>query len=196
MKTIAKPGQTQSIASAVGNEAPICAECGGMCCKSMPGLYAPEDFGAPDIDTLLRKIGEAVLARRVQIDWWEGDPRQGVNELQRALYLRAPMGGRHGIYLAEPSWGGACGLLRSYGCSLQFDARPYVCRHLVPGRIAGQCDLEAGSLYKRELCIEWLRYADVLKHLMSLGPTLEDAARTIADRIHYKSAVGKETHSS
>jgi len=65
------------------NENPsVCSKCGGACCKRVPGIYAPEQLGAPNKKTLAARLYSMLLSGVAQVDWWEGDPR---SESEKAM---------------------------------------------------------------------------------------------------------------
>lgn len=140
--------------------AAVCRECGGGCCKSMPGIAAPEDFGAPDLDVMRERISAALATGRWAIDWWEGDPTDG--DLDCVEYIR-PAVMMHEGRLRHPSWGGRCTFLGPSGCTLQHDDRPHNCRALVPNPEfkTESCVMPPG-LQKQDYAIAWMPYADLL----------------------------------
>lgn len=135
----------------------ICAACGGKCCKTLGGAAFPEDilrlFGEP----LEAAVSKALASGDWVIDWWEGDPREGINEIDRGYYVRPRSEGDDGLFC--PSWGGRCLLLTPNGCRLPLHLRPITCRALEP--VAdGKCILHAGG--KREAALAWLGYHSIL----------------------------------
>ena len=141
----------------------VCTDCGGKCCKSMPGLCAPEDF-LPDV-----KMGveRALLSGGYALDTWEGNPITDDDCAPGEVFFVRPAvkGARE---LVDRSWGGECKLLTPMGCSLAFEKRPEECRHLVPEtdvdirRVKG---CRGGGREKRELVIAWLPYQDILTQM-------------------------------
>lgn len=135
---------------------PKCSECQGKCCKTLPGSWYPQDIpGGPTVENVVA----FVRSGRACFDWWEGDPRKGHDELERGLFLRPRTVG--GPFVIDPSWGGTCVYLQSFGCSLQWDERPTGCRALKP--IEKECVNHAGD--KSSDAVAWL----------TLGTLLEDA---------------------
>ena len=47
-----------------------CAQCGGVCCKLMPGAYIPQDLGNDD-EEILRAIECGLRQGTMSIDGWE-----------------------------------------------------------------------------------------------------------------------------
>ena len=150
----------------MSNESPICAACGGACCKRCPGMYSPEDFGAPDRSAMRERIAAGIQAGRVQIDWWEGDPRISgfasvMAPMVRCLFPRAPVAGDDPLF--SPSWGGLCALLTPRGCELTFAERPAACRLLEPYVIPLWACMQPPQGDKQVMCCEWVAYQDVLE---------------------------------
>lgn len=141
----------------------ICSTCGGKCCKGAPGAAFPDDalkFGNTVEDGVLSMLRSGHYV----IDWWEGDPRKGKDELGRAYYIRprtvdeTDYGRWH-----YAGWGGTCHFLRSDGCVLKPDDRPTNCQ-LVEPKANGECVLHNGGS-KQEACIAWLPWYDFLDRL-------------------------------
>lgn len=124
-----------------------CAECGGQCCKRMPGHYSPSDFPDLSFEALKAEIDKG----RIAIDWWESYPRK--------YYLRARHAGEN---VVNGSWGGICVNLTPTGCSLPRDDRPLSCRNLKPSA-TGNC---RGSYSKEDCCGEWEQYSGILNQLV------------------------------
>lgn len=137
-----------------------CAECGGDCCKDMPGIYSPEDFGAPNRTVMIRRIKAAFLADRACVDWWEGN-FQKVNSPKHVRPQTVRSRGR----LRDPSWGGTCSMLTETGCSLARKEMPYGCRVLKPRQTPdGDCTLPKGEEDAKKVATQqWLGYQDVIE---------------------------------
>lgn len=132
-----------------------CSACGGRCCKTMPGCAYPEDFGQA-----LEKLDSALASGRWAIDWWEGDPRPGKDEMSKAYFVRPAVKGHEGrIY--HGAWGGECTFLGPYGCELASDERPRECRHLEP-LPEGVCEMH-GDCGKQSAAIAWIPHAEALE---------------------------------
>lgn len=144
----------------------VCKKCGGECCKQIPGIYAPEQFGAPDIQAMEQNIYDALMAGTAQVDWWDGDPRTDDDDADmRAYYIRPPVRNALG-QVFHGSWGGTCALLTAKGCSLAFEKRPIDCQLLVPRKGDKGCWHPltlVGKNAKQERAIEWLPYADAVE---------------------------------
>lgn len=138
----------------------ICSKCGGQCCKGLPGAAFPEDFGLPD-GSLLRW---ALETGRWCIDWWEGDPRPGKDELHRAYFVRPATKGREGVWF-DASWGGECTFLTASGCSLLSENRPLNCRMLEPMGEGARCKCHLGDSPKERAAIAWLPYHRIFEEM-------------------------------
>lgn len=144
-------------------DAAACGPCGGKCCKSMPGIATPEDFGAPDRDVMQSRLREALSSGRWAIDWWEGDPRPDSHALDAAYFVRPATWDKRGT-LYDPSWGGRCTFLGVKGCELEYDARPRNCRALIPrpGTSCVETDEDGGRVNKDRYAIAWIPYIGLL----------------------------------
>jgi hypothetical protein len=147
------------------NENPtLCSSCGGKCCKQMPGITHPEDWGLPS-DT--SRLEAALNSGRWAIDWWEGDPENTTGDymkdnVDRAFYVRPATQGNEGL-LMDASWGGACTFHSEIGCTLSTNDRPKECRDLKPAE-GGSCSMTT-EFTKRNAAIAWLPYNDFLYSL-------------------------------
>jgi len=130
----------------------LCEKCRGECCKTLPGACYPEDFGLPSDFT---KLDTALSSRRYAIDWWEGDPREGKDELPCGYFIRPATKDKIGI-LHDPSWGGECTFLTKTGCELLADNRPLNCKKLEPKKTK-PCLIHNDS-GKRQAAIAWIPY--------------------------------------
>ena len=119
----------------------ICAECGGECCKHIPGLCHPKDFKDFDAD-----LETALRSGDYQIDWWEGDPD--------IYYVRPTVVDAIGK-LFHGSWGAACTLLTDNGCRLVWSDRPFACRAIVPSATCGAADGMDSMALKKRLVDTW-----------------------------------------
>lgn len=107
-----------------------CAECGGQCCKNLPGFCAPKDisrlFPQP---TLRESVIAALDSGTFAVDWYEASEPKPYLRPMTTLCTR-----RH-----DPSWGGECIFLRSDGCQLG-DQRPHGCKVLKAKKGGGCTD--------------------------------------------------------
>ncbi len=132
-----------------------CAECGGKCCKMIPGCCSPSDF---QMQNNAKSLKEAIESGKYCLDWYEGDPRKNKDLLDKAFVVRPATKGMEGV-LRDPSWGGECTFLANEGCVLEPNNRPLGCRMLEPGK--DECITHAGS--KRESAIMWLEHTEILE---------------------------------
>ena len=167
----------------------ICAACGGYCCKRVPGAALPGDFGDGK-EMIEARVSTALATGYWAIDWWDGDPREGETEMGRAFFLRPSTkedAHRRIFRGLWPSEGGGCVFLRSNGCSLEHDQRPFTCRELVPvegGRGCYSSDemlkRPGGENSKRVCTLEWLPYQQLLERV---GREVEDGYRDKEDAV-------------
>jgi len=104
----------------------VCKECGGKCCKLLPGIAHPRDFNKPLAKSLLK----AFESGHWGIDWYEGDPRQHKDELRKTFFVRPRIKGVKKLF--DPAWSGECIFLAYDGCTLKPLERPRGCRLLEP----------------------------------------------------------------
>lgn len=130
----------------------ICAECGGACCKSLPGMMFPQDvvalyrrhlrWGARRIPKLRRWLNrmarhmrmddalEYAFTQQFVVDWWEGNVTDAV--VGGASYFIRPRAKNDSRSIRNATWGGECVFLGPNGCVKVFAHRPRVCRELSP----------------------------------------------------------------
>lgn len=141
----------------------ICTKCAGVCCQRYSGAYHPDDLQPLTVQSLAARFATGNYA----IDWWEGDPRENCDKLDRATYIRpAHVDAKT---LQDPSWGGVCSLWSAKGCRLAHDLRPKQCRDLKP--IAdGSC---TDGFSKQAAAVAWLPFQQMI----------EDAARAAESEV-------------
>lgn len=130
----------------------LCAPCGGQCCKKLPGCAYPEDFPTKEA------LQAALDSGRWCIDWWDGDAREGMDELSRTLFVRPAIKGHEG-QREHASWGGECTFLGPNGCELKPSKRPTECRSLEPRK--DDCYMHNGH-GKKSAAVAWLHRAEEL----------------------------------
>jgi len=150
------------------NEA-VCAQCGGRCCKSMPGECHPDDF-----EKINKNMIKALLeSGDYAVDWWEGDPRPGENRIPQGYYLRpsTTLGKKH-HRVFDPSWGGECVFLSKSGCVLSPEDRPWGCRMLEPNPDKATRENPQGckthapyGFSKQAAAVAWLPYRRIFREL-------------------------------
>ena len=128
----------------------ICGECGGQCCRNIPGCCFPEDLG-PDLEGELRR---RLKSGRYSIDWYESSEPQ--------YYLRPATAEKRG-YLRDPSWGGVCNFFHRIRCELEWKDRPKECRLLEPKPDKLQC---VSNLGKKEAKDAWLPYTEIILRVL------------------------------
>ena len=101
------------------------------CCKSAPGAAMPSDFGAPDRRVMRARLRDALRSGGWAVDWWEGDAKERPRSQRARSYFVRPRTAYDLPGLLNPSWGGQCTFLRSWGCAI-YPSRPSECRGLVP----------------------------------------------------------------
>jgi Fe-S-cluster containining protein len=126
--------------------ADLCTPCGGKCCKAIPGIYWPEDFGNSH-DEVIANVRAAIAEGKTTLDYWTSD--------LRLYYPRPAVKGMEGVTI-DPSWGGECTHLTAKGCALAWRVRPTQCRSLVPS--AKGCDSPEPYDSKYEAGQAWLPY--------------------------------------
>lgn len=162
----------------------LCADCGGKCCKVLAGGAFPEDFKLPLLDSLVGALCSGDWA----VDWWEGDPRKGKNELAICYFIRPAHTNAVGE-VKDPSWGGVCVFLTDIGCKLPEQDRPKSCRHLKPiAEADGSCTSGKGT-NKESTALAWLPYQAEIEQAIEQAEAIkqaqEDAANTDAMREMY-----------
>ncbi len=147
----------------------LCAECGGQCCRTRPGIEAPERFlAAPDPARLLAlalATGDWVLAEHVGVPWVDGvePPLE-----ERRLVIRYP---RPATVLEKAAGRGAqddlapCTFLGEGGCRLAFADRPRMCRALVPTP-GFECE---GDWGRREAALAWRSHQPLVERARALA---------------------------
>jgi hypothetical protein len=130
----------------------ICAECGGRCCKTMPGACFPDDF---NVSEGFGKLDKSLESGKYCIDWRKNDPREK-QEYLRGYYVRPAIKGREGVLFHPSQWGGVCTFWTDTGCVLEIEDRPQNCRMLEP-KEDERCVLH-GKSNKQDAVIAWLEY--------------------------------------
>jgi hypothetical protein len=132
----------------------ICAICGGKCCKNVPGIAYPQDFGFDQMasEKIYERLVQLFSSMCWQIDCWER------YKYGKGYYIRpTTLKGRGELFHA--AWcNEGCVFLQTDGCSLMFDNRPYECKELVPRE--SQClRTESKGKHPRHIAADkWLRY--------------------------------------
>jgi hypothetical protein len=162
-----------------------CINCGDRCCcKVLPGGAFPEDFNLPASENKLREILASGLW---SIDWWEGDPRDGMSEIDRGYYVRPATINKQGV-LFDGSWGGVCVFLKKNGCALPIEDRPGGCRSLKPRTIPTEkCHypfwgelptMIKGNGDKQMAALAWIPYHQIL---LKIAEEITEEGKTIVE---------------
>jgi hypothetical protein len=148
------------------NEDPeICADCGGYCCKIMPGCSRPQEFGSTPQE-IKENVEKALRSQKYAIDWYERGEDDEVGDDVEMYYLR-PATMMHAGRIFDPSFGGICIFFEATGCMLPFDDRPYDCQNLKPEKGKGTCGYEKDDDQnaKYMAALAWKPYWDMLQEV-------------------------------
>jgi Fe-S-cluster containining protein len=127
------------------NERPsLCAECGGQCCRSRPGVEAVERFlaAADPVAALGAALasGDWVLADHVGLPWTDGVPPPEPERRRLIRYPRPATAAERGSGRASSDPAASpCVFLGEAGCRLAFADRPRMCRSLEPA-VGFECE--------------------------------------------------------
>jgi hypothetical protein len=155
----------------------LCAPCGGECCRTRPGVEAPERFLAADhpVAALAAALGSGdwVLLEHLGVPWRDGTPPPEAERRRIILYPRPAtlLERETGRVLTsgEPS---PCVFLEPGGCRLAFAARPRMCRSLVPSA-TGDCQAEWD---RRAAALAWLPHQGLVSEALARQtPTVPSA---------------------
>jgi Fe-S-cluster containining protein len=141
----------------------ICAACGGACCKSVPGIYAPSDFGKSHKE-ILKNVALAFDREEICLDCWEGD---GTIEDPTMYFVRPRIVNKRHKRI-DYTWGGTCFNLTPHGCSLEFNKRPMQCRELVPVVGTFNCRFLHSRYTKNGMAKRWLSFSAELFKLANI----------------------------
>ena len=139
----------------------ICRECGGSCCKKVPGGAAPEDMIHLYGGGLQKALTAALNSGHWVIDYWYGDPRDGKYEVKKGYYIR-PRTKEDKQKLFGEGGGYGCLFLTPTGCSLAPEDRPAGCRLLEPKPEHCVCHLGDDDNDKKIISIEWIPHHDLI----------------------------------
>ena len=150
----------------------ICKECGGNCCKSLPGLIHPRQVGAPNKIRMVHKLTKMFSSGNYAIDWWEGNDylpkKQRKNYSHLGFFIRpariydpeSPLSQPSG--LRDPAWFGTCTFWNEEsGCSIDLKHRPLGCQILVPDP-SQYCSPKKGNFDKLEAARAWHPYHKII----------------------------------
>ncbi len=154
---------------------PLCAACGGECCKTQPGIEAPEPFlaQADPAQALAAALDSSdwVLAHHVGVPWKGGEPPPDEIRWQVILYPRpATLAERASGSSKASGAASPCVFLGTGGCLRPFGERPRMCQSLEPWA-NGNCRAEWG---RGEAALAWRPHqgliAEAQKRLSPHGP--------------------------
>lgn len=151
----------------------LCARCGGQCCRTRPGIEAPERFLA------LPAPSEALAALLLQREWvletHYGVPyTPGVTAPDPGRIIRYPRPATVTEQRAadeDHARSDDCIYLTPTGCRLTFEARPRMCRELQPDSCF-ECETPWG---RREAALAWLPHQDLVLAASAALPAGEEA---------------------
>lgn len=137
-----------------------CRECGGKCCKNLPGVCYPEDFN--NDEELIRK---AIESGNYCLDCWEGALSNDQIDKYRTYYIRPSIKGKEGL-IFHGAWNGECTfLLDNIGCTLSIQERPTECQMLEPNKdMKKNCNSHGYG--KKGAALSWLKFDKLLNELM------------------------------
>lgn len=152
----------------------LCTLCGGECCKTKPGIEAPERFvRGSSVETLLT---EALSSGLWVLDRHRGVPTAAEtkpDERDRFITIWYP----RPATIRERSEGalfgsgeaGACVFLTESGCRLSFADRPLMCSALEPD-VAFEC---SSSWTRLDAALAWLPFRQQVINVLKGLPQAE-----------------------
>jgi len=122
----------------------ICSACGGKCCKCSPGFAVPRDFLKMPMFYLKPENWQVVTHYADSRDW--------------LVIMPQTSGG--GIY-------GTCCFLGVLGCVLEWEFRPFECRHLKPvADEIGRCE---ARVKRDDIAPDWIQFQAELRSVDDPG---------------------------
>jgi Fe-S-cluster containining protein len=134
----------------------ICTNCGGRCCKTAPGRFAPDDllmlYGAVQTKTVSMMLDDGIAAITLGLVG-------ALNSRLAPIFTLAARG------LNEPSLclcldTARCTHLGSSGCSFELDKRPLECAAIIPS--TSQCKLPG----KTKMEDYWVPHQETLRKVV------------------------------
>lgn len=135
----------------------ICSKCGGQCCKSMPGIFSPDDFEEVSINTLLPllKTGKYTFESQFFKNKCVYFLRPSVRNFEGCI-----RSGRSSFYTS-----GSCTFLTDLGCELSAEKRPYECKNLEPNNNKDQkCKFH--GINNDKTILKWNKYQDLIEEIL------------------------------
>lgn len=141
----------------------MCKDCGGICCKRIPGACFPSDFGTSK-EEVLKNLREALRTHLYSIDWYNfEDCKRGYYVRPRTKLIHKFAEGDFPEWqLYDYSWGGECIFHTNDGCKLEPEKRPTQCRMLEPAE--PHCISHSGSS-KLDAYKAWKDYQEELDEI-------------------------------
>lgn len=151
-----------------------CRECGGVCCKFMPGPLFPEDLSEISVPALV----ELLTSRLWQVDSYDSE--------FFGYFLRPrALGDYYEDCVYSPTWGRVtCVFLGESGCKLPLEKRPEGCRTLIPDPSGPPKDCEVPydeyhSNVKHAAAVAWAPYQEDIRKAME---TASEELKTDEDK--------------
>lgn len=157
--------------SVPNNESPdLCRSCGGACCRTRPGIEAPERFTATGDPSGALAAALATGCWVLESHWGVPyDPEMGPAPAPDRLirYPRpATLAERSACRILAATETGTCVFLGEVRCVLPFSDRPHLCQTLEPD-VAFEC---ASAWSRRDAALAWLPHQEaVAEALRCLG---------------------------
>jgi Fe-S-cluster containining protein len=151
------------------NERPdLCAACGGACCRTRPGIEAPDRFlAAQDPAAALAaalRSRDWLLAEHIGVPWVDGVPPPAEDRYRILRYPRPATRAEREAGRQVPEAGRTeCVFLEAAGCRLPFPERPRMCRSLAPSA-DGEC---TAAWDRRSAALSWLPHQGLVAAAMA-----------------------------
>ena len=149
---------------------PVCTSCGGACCKNMPGIAFPSDFGLPSIEGE-QKLKDAFLSGKWTMEVYVGNPflfytrivRPAVKGYENILISGSRIDAMKGVYSV-----GVCSLLMENGCPLETNMRPHQCQFTEPQETR-PCPYHGLSDIRKEAASLWFPFQALLESIAPIA---------------------------
>ena len=139
----------------------LCARCGGQCCRTRPGIEAPDRFLAlPDPAAALAGLlarSEWVLETHYGVPYTPGVTAPDPDRIIQ--YPRPATMSEQGTTSVDIIAADDCVYLTPTGCNQPFESRPRMCRELIPDSCF-ECETPWG---RREAALAWLHHQDIIQ---------------------------------
>jgi len=145
----------------------ICTPCGGLCCKSTPGSYMPQQILNGEINQfeVVNKMMDDGLVIINQIDIYP-DSNVVIGRTRSFMIIQpaTEITKKWSTMTSNGDNFGKCVHLTTTGCSMRFDERPYVCQQLIPLE-GGECHYDPSINLNEVLYESWLVHQPFLQDL-------------------------------